>query len=154
MRISVLINNYNYGRFVARSIRSALNQSPPPYEVIVVDDGSSDESLEVIGQLARDNPSVRLVAKSNGGQLSAFNAGMAVSTGEIICFLDADDEYLPGYLSRLSEVYLGHPEIDFVYCTLEFVRDGIVIQKSSNSVKSFDHGISFFRTLALGDWVG
>lgn len=154
MRVSVVVNNYNYGRFVGRAVDSALQQSSPPHEIVVVDDGSSDGSLEAIEEIARRHPTVRVVAKQNGGQLSAFNAGFTASTGEVVCFLDADDEYLPGYLARLTEVYSEEPGIDFVYCTVEFVRDGVLLHKSSNAVESFDHGISFFRTLALGEWVG
>jgi glycosyltransferase involved in cell wall biosynthesis len=154
MRISVVVNNYNYGRFVGRAVQSALDQVPPPHEVVVVDDGSTDDSVAVLGEIVRRNPAVRLVAKQNGGQLSAFNAGFAASTGEVVCFLDADDEYLPGYLARLTQAYTSQPAIDFVYCTVEFVRDGALLHKSSEATQSFDHGISFFRTLALGEWVG
>ena len=89
MRISVVVNNYNYGRFVARAVLSALEQEPAPHEVVIVDDGSSDDSLAVIEQLARKHPTVRVVAKQNGGQLSAFNAGFAASSGDIVCFIDA-----------------------------------------------------------------
>lgn len=154
MRISVLINNYNYRRFIERAVLSALKQSPPPHEIVVVDDGSTDDSLDVIEALARANPTVRVVAKPNGGQLSAFNAGFAASSGDLVCFLDADDEFLPGYLARLLQVYSSQPAIDFVYCTMELVRDGTFLRKSSDAIESFDHGISFFRTLATGDWVG
>ena len=124
MRISVVVNNYNYGRFVARAVLSALEQEPAPHEVVIVDDGSSDDSLAVIEQLARKHPTVRVVAKQNGGQLSAFNAGFAASSGDIVCFLDADDEYLPGYLAKLREVYESNAHVDFLYCGIEFVQDG------------------------------
>lgn len=154
VRISVVVNNYNYGRFVGAAVQSALDQVPPPHEVVVVDDGSTDDSLAVLSELAQQHPSVRVVAKQNGGQLSAFNAGFAASTGDVVCFLDADDEYLPGYLARLGEVYAQQPAVDFVYCTLEFVRDGTLLHKSSDATESFDHGMSFFRTLVLGEWVG
>ena len=89
--VSVIINNYNYGRFVADAIDSALTQTYSNCEVIVVDDGSQDNSREVI---ARFGDRVRTVLKSNGGQSSAFNAGFAESSGGVICFLDSDDVFL------------------------------------------------------------
>jgi hypothetical protein len=81
--VSILINNYNYAHFVTEAIESALAQTYRHVEIIVVDDGSTDDSREVIGRFGN---LVRMVAKENGGQASAFNAGFAASKGEIICF--------------------------------------------------------------------
>jgi len=101
-RFSILINNHNYGRYLAAAIGSALEQQPPPHEVVVVDDGSTDGSPAVI---AGFTGRIRAILKPNGGQASAFNAGVAVSTGDVLCFLDADDAVLPGKCARLAEVY-------------------------------------------------
>jgi glycosyltransferase involved in cell wall biosynthesis len=90
--VSILINNYNYGRYLGDAIESALNQTYRHAEVIVVDDGSTDNSREVIASFGSR---VISVPKVNGGQASAFNAGFATSRGNIICFLDADDWFLP-----------------------------------------------------------
>ena len=86
--VSILINNYNYDRFISQAIDSALNQTYPNVEVIVVDDGSTDNSLVVIRNY-RDR--ITPVVKNNGGQASALNAGFSICKGEIICLLDADD---------------------------------------------------------------
>jgi glycosyltransferase involved in cell wall biosynthesis len=83
-----LITNYNYGRFVREAVDSALAQSYPRVEVIVVDDGSSDDSVDM---LTSYGARILLVAQRNQGQGGAFNAGFAASHGEIICLLDADD---------------------------------------------------------------
>lgn len=85
---TILINNYNYGHFLREAIDSALNQTYPNVEVIVVDDGSSDESRAVIASYGK---ALNRIFKGNGGQASAFNAGIAASRGNLICFLDADD---------------------------------------------------------------
>jgi glycosyltransferase involved in cell wall biosynthesis len=85
---TVVVNNFNYARFLADAIDSALAQSYANTEVVVVDDGSTDESREVIADYGHR---VRAVLKSNGGQASAFNAGFAAGRGEVFCFLDADD---------------------------------------------------------------
>jgi len=89
---SVIITNFNYADFLPAAIDSALNQGYGSLEVIVVDDGSTDDSQRV---LATYKGRVKTVLKENGGQASAFNAGFAVSSGDIICFLDADDILLP-----------------------------------------------------------
>lgn len=100
--VSVVINNYNYGRFVKDAIESALGQTYPRTEVIVVDDGSTDNSREVIaGYRGR----VRAIFKENGGQGSAFNAGFAASKGEIVIFLDADDLLLPQAVEEIVSVW-------------------------------------------------
>ena len=90
--VSIVIDNYNYGGFVAEAIDSALAQTYPRTEVIVVDDGSTDGSREII---AAYGDRVRPLLKDNGGQASAFNAGFGLSRGEVILFLDADDALLP-----------------------------------------------------------
>ena len=90
--VSVVINNYNYARYLAQAIDSALGQTYPGTEVVVVDDGSSDGSRDVI---AAYGTRVVPVLKENGGQASAFNAGFAASRGDVVLFLDADDCLLP-----------------------------------------------------------
>jgi glycosyltransferase involved in cell wall biosynthesis len=90
--VSIIIDNYNYGRFVGQAIESALNQTYAHVEVIVVDDGSTDNSREVVGSYS---DRITSVFKANGGQASAFNAGFRVSRGEVIVFLDSDDMLAP-----------------------------------------------------------
>jgi glycosyltransferase involved in cell wall biosynthesis len=90
--VSVVVNNYNYGRYLKDAISSALDQTYPKVEVIVVDDGSIDGSPEVIRSFGS---SITAVWKANGGQSSSFNAGFRASKGEIVIFLDADDMLLP-----------------------------------------------------------
>ncbi len=89
--VSVIINNYNYGRFLKEAIDSALNQTYLNTEVIVVDDGSTDNSREIIADYG---DRIIPVLKENGGQASAFNAGFNASQGEVIIFLDSDDMLL------------------------------------------------------------
>jgi glycosyl transferase family 2 len=86
--VSIVITNYNYGRFVADAIDSALRQTYPLTEVVVVDDGSTDDSRRIIESRRSE---IRTIFKTNGGQASALNAGFGISTGELILFLDSDD---------------------------------------------------------------
>jgi glycosyltransferase involved in cell wall biosynthesis len=102
--VSIIIDNYNYGRFLADAIDSALGQTYARVEVIVVDDGSTDESRQVI---ARYGSRITAVLKENGGQGSAFNAGFQYSHGDVILFLDADDILLPTAVEKAVPLFRG-----------------------------------------------
>ncbi|MFO7684765.1 MAG: glycosyltransferase [Desulfobacterales bacterium] len=104
--VTALICNYNYGRFVAEAIDSALAQTYSSLEVIVVDDGSTDDSHEV---LHRYSGRIRIILKENGGQASAFNVGISEAHGEIICFLDSDDIWHPEKVEKVVCKYLEAP---------------------------------------------
>lgn len=108
--VSVVINNYNYGAFVGDAIRSAVSQSYPRTEVVVVDDGSTDNSKDVIDAYEK---AIVSVFKTNEGQSSAFNAGFAKSSGEIVCFLDADDLFLP---HKVEEVVAAYKDPGLGWC--------------------------------------
>src|ERR1039458_1433711 len=92
MRVSIIVNNYNYQDFVGRAVESALQQSYEDLEVIVVDDGSQDGSSAILSEYG---DTVSLIAKTNGGQASAYGRGFERATGDIIIFLDADDWLYP-----------------------------------------------------------
>lgn len=115
VRTSVLINCYNYEKYVADAIRSALEQTRAVDEIIVVDDGSKDGSLARITQAAAGARNVVVVTKANEGQLSAFNAGFENATGDILFFLDADDVYDAGHVERVCRVYEENPQVDQVW---------------------------------------
>jgi glycosyltransferase involved in cell wall biosynthesis len=103
--VTTLINNYNYGRFLRRAIDSALDQTYGNTETVVVDDGSTDESLRII---AKYGDRVSEVLKENGGQPSAFNAGVAKSRGDILCFLDSDDYFAPNKVEEVVRCFQRH----------------------------------------------
>jgi len=99
---SVVIDNFNYGRFLARAIESALGQglAPGELEIVVVDDGSTDESREVLGRFAGK---VEAVFQPNQGYAAAFNAGIARCRGAVVFLLDADDAWLEGKVRRVLD---------------------------------------------------
>ena len=109
--MSVIINNYNYADYLSQAIESALQQSYSPKEILVVDDGSTDSSPEVI---ARYRSKIVPVFKTNGGQASALNAGYAASCGDLLLFLDADDVLLPNALANVVAVF-SDPSISNVH---------------------------------------
>jgi glycosyltransferase involved in cell wall biosynthesis len=115
--VSILINNYNYGRFLPEAIDSALNQTYSNIEVIVVDDGSTDNSREIIESYGEQ---IIPILKANGGQASAFNAGFAASRGEIICFLDSDDIWKPEKVAQVVSAFDEHQDIGWCFHSLDF----------------------------------
>jgi glycosyltransferase involved in cell wall biosynthesis len=118
--VSILINNYNYGRFLGEAIDSALDQTYPHVEVVVVDDGSTDNSREVIaGYRGRIAP----IFKENGGQASAFNAGFAASQGTVICFLDSDDLFLPDKAAEVVRIFRTYEGIGWIFHPLKLLDE-------------------------------
>jgi Glycosyl transferase family 2 len=111
---SILITSYNYDRFLGEAIDSALKQTYPRTQVIVVDDGSTDDSRAVV---RRYGDRILSVLKANGGQASAFNAGFAVSQGEVLLFLDSDDLLLPTAVESAVRLF-SDPEIVKVHWPL------------------------------------
>jgi glycosyltransferase involved in cell wall biosynthesis len=110
--VSVIVNNYNYDCYLPKAIDSAINQTYPRTEIIVVDDGSTDKSQQIITSY---QDKVIPIFKENGGQASAFNAGFAVSQGEIICLLDSDDVWLPQKVEQVVEAALAYPQAAVIY---------------------------------------
>ncbi|MEP9373348.1 glycosyltransferase family 2 protein [Mesorhizobium sp. KR1-2] len=125
--ISVLINNYNYGRFVGRAIESALAQNTTDTDIIVVDDGSSDQSRSILESYG---DRVKVLFQDNRGQAAAINAAVHKSRGDILCFLDADDWWAPGKLSATAAAFRDDPRLSLVYHRLQpTLIDGAPILK-------------------------
>jgi glycosyltransferase involved in cell wall biosynthesis len=118
VRYSVVISCYNYAEFVCEAVESALAQSLPPVEVVVVDDGSTDDSRERLAARFGSVPAVRLISQPNRGQLAAFITGCSATTGDVVCFLDADDLWERTYLAGLESAYGGEEPADLVLSNL------------------------------------
>src|SRR5579863_4723367 len=117
--ISVVIDTYNYGRFVEEALDSVLAQDYPHdrTEVIVIDDGSTDDTAE---RLKKYTDRIHYFRKENGGQASAFNFGIAKAQGELVAFLDGDDVWLPGKLARVVSEFEKDPRLVMVYHKYQF----------------------------------
>ncbi len=109
--VSVLIPNYNYAKYVGAAIRSVQAQTLPAFEIIVIDNGSTDNSLEVLRAFG---DTIRLVSQENRGQGGARNRGLQEARGEFIAFLDADDVWLPEKLEKQMKLF-ADPGVGLVY---------------------------------------
>jgi len=122
--ISILIDTYNHERFIEKAIVSVLEQDFPAEEreILVVDDGSTDVTPGIV---AKFTPQVRLLRKENGGQASAFNAGIPECEGQIVAFLDGDDWWAQKKLTRVVEALQAAPTVGIVGHGIVIVdRDG------------------------------
>lgn len=99
-RISVVVCNYNYERYIGAALESTLRQAYSPHEVIVVDDGSTDGSANIIREFERLG--VKVITQINGGQIAAYNAGFRQTTGDVVLFLDSDDALRPDALAEIA----------------------------------------------------
>ena len=105
--VDIVIDNYNYGRYLGAAIESALDQTHPRMRVTVVDDGSTDDSLAVARAYGAR---IRVIAKDNGGQASALNAGAVATDGELVAFLDADDVLTADFAAGAVDALGSRPD--------------------------------------------
>jgi glycosyltransferase involved in cell wall biosynthesis len=106
---SIIVPLFNKQKYIARAIQSTLDQSWADWELLVIDDGSTDSSPDIVGRFLSDNR-VRLITQKNAGEGGARNRGLAEMRGEIAVFLDADDEWLPWHLADIAALSAEFPQ--------------------------------------------
>lgn len=109
--VSIILNNYNYASYLEEAIESVLKQTYSNYEILLVDDGSTDASREIIEKYAANHKKIVPLFKENGGQTSAFNVAFEKANGEIIALLDSDDYW---YTDKLEKIVAKHEKYQFV----------------------------------------
>jgi glycosyltransferase involved in cell wall biosynthesis len=152
MKVSVVVTNHNYAAYVAEAVDGALAQTTPPIEVIVVDDGSTDSSAQLLKDRYGANSSVRVIATANQGQLAALSTGVAACSGDAVAFLDADDCWQPDHLATLAGVLTQRPDVDFVYSNLE--RFGRESGRWHPEAADRDLGVRTLQEYHLQPWHG
>ena len=126
MKISIITPCYNAAPYIANTIQSVQNQTISDWEMIIVDDGSSDNSVEIIQKIIAQESRIKLIQKENGGSASARNMGLSVAQGEFIQFLDADDTISLDKLELQSNI-LEQKKMDVVYSDFRIVNsDGTI----------------------------
>jgi glycosyltransferase involved in cell wall biosynthesis len=136
MKVSVIVRTYNRAYIVAEAIQSALNQTYGDYEVLVVDDGSTDNTSEIVQGFHDDK--LRYVRhEKNRGVGAACNTGIAEAKGELVAFLDSDDLWMPEKLKRQVDCMVRHPEVDAVFSDVEIIEDNTTIPSLIALMRSF-----------------
>lgn len=151
MLATCLINSFNYRHYVGEAVESALGQSRPFDQILVVDDGSTDGSCQFLEQRYAATLRVKIIGKENGGQLSCFNAAIPHVTGDVLFFLDADDRFRPSYLATALECY-ERTHTDFLIVGLE--NFGANQSQAATQSADRDWGFSVLSTIRAGTWVG
>ncbi len=125
LRFSVVMTSYNYRHFIAQAVDSALAQTRPPHQIVIVDDGSTDGTVDLLAARYGRDGRVEVVVQANQGQLGAFATGARQASGDVVCLLDADDYWDPDYLETIGALYDRRPDIDLVFSDLHrFGADG------------------------------
>jgi len=120
--ISVIIPTHNYSKFLPEAVESVLNQTFSDFELIIVDDGSSDDTAAVVEPYLRDCR-VRYFYQDNKGLSAARNAGIKAAKGEFIALLDSDDVWMPTKLERQIQLFKDKPDVALVYCMVEHIDE-------------------------------
>jgi len=131
--LSIVVNNYNYARYLEQALDSALRQLCPADELIVVDDGSTDESRAILARY-RQTHNLVLIEQENQGQMKAVRAGLNAANKDIVALLDSDDYFLDGYLDRLRHIYTNNPEISYVFTNPEVSGENPELARETRDV--------------------
>ena len=136
MKVSVVIRTYNRGYVIAEAIASVLGQTYDDFEIIVVDDGSTDNTFEVVKQFRNDK--IQYIRHDrNRGVSAAGNTGIRVATGDVIAHLDSDDLWKPEMLRTLVDFLNRNPEVGAVFCDVEVIRNAESISSIAAGMHAF-----------------
>jgi glycosyltransferase involved in cell wall biosynthesis len=150
--VSVIIPAYNQAQFVAQAIESVFGQTFIDYEIIVINDGSTDETAQILAGYAER---IRVVTQANAGLSAARNSGLRLAQGEFIGLLDADDMWYPGALLAMVDHFTKNPEIDVVCGAWDLIDETGRIISSANDPTNLRARVraDFLRTIAVGNIV-
>ena len=161
MFFSVIIPLYNKAPYVAKAIRSVLSQTFTDYELIIVDDGSGDNSADIAALAIEGHANCHLIRQNNTGVSMARNNGVAASKGEYVCFLDADDLWAPNFLEEMAKLIAGFPEAGIYGTNYTIVNETKRKTRISpiGVEAGFENGYinycqTYAKTLAMPLWTG
>lgn len=155
--VSVVIPLYNKERHIERALRSVCSQSLRELEVIVIDDGSTDDGAEIVKNYIEqyEEGRIQLIKQKNAGVAAARNAGIERATAEMVAFLDADDEWQPGFLEKISQLREAYPQAGAYVTAYEVIQENG--ERRKPKLKALPsppwEGLisNYFQTCALGD---
>ncbi len=137
-KISILIPSYNHANFIEKTIRSVWAQEYPNLELVIVDDGSTDNSRELIAELAQVSPiSMIVVEQKNAGICRTFNRALELSTGQIVGFLASDDIMLPERLNQEVRCFQSEPSLKVLYSNGQFQSESRIFGDAHKLIKPY-----------------
>jgi glycosyltransferase involved in cell wall biosynthesis len=151
---SIIVTNHNYSAYIEDCLRSALDQTYSNVEIVIIDDASTDDSIDVIENVIKNRPSCRLIRRAvNGGQGAAMLDGLRASSGDFICFLDADDILFPNFISAHLFVHLAlRQQVAFTSSDLVHINSwGRILTASSGVIRNIFLSDSPDSDIALAD---
>lgn len=144
---SVVIPLFNKKNFISRTLNSVLAQTYSGYEIVVVDDGSTDAGAEVVKSYLDDR--IRLIQQLNSGVSEARNRGISEARGKWVAFLDADDEYLPNFLAEVICCMQQFPDAGAIYADPIWLKDEVRINIESNHKHKYEFLVDYFDYVVL-----
>ena len=172
MKFSVIIPLYNKAPYIRKALESVFAQTYTDYELIIVDDGSTDGSAEIAEAILQeatrlqgyeakgmenseaDTLASRLIRQANSGVSAARNAGVAQAQGEYLAFLDGDDWWDSTYLERMAQLINDYPDAGLYACNYYYHKDGVNIIKVDIPTGYFNYPKEYFRNFAMPVWTG
>lgn len=149
-RVSVIIPTFNCSRYICGAIQSVLNQTYNDYEIIVMDDGSTDDTRKVLEQFKNK---MTYFYQKNKGVSSARNEAIKLSQGDLIAFLDCDDRWLPSKLATQVKYMIDNPDVAMIHSNVAFVTDNYVMRERLDHIVKRHKGFDIFEELYLGNFI-
>ncbi len=153
-KVSVIIPTYNNEKYIKAAVDSASRQTYRDLEVIVLNDGSTDSTLDIVSQAALTDPRIRVITRPHSGKPSiARNAGIRIAQGEYICFLDGDDLFYPEKVRDCVYIFEGNPSIQFVFHDMRYMYETGREERESHLQRAGSARANLVLEPTLGDGV-
>ena len=139
MKISVITASYNYANYIEETIQSVLNQTYSDWKLIIVDDGSTDNSVEIINKYCSRDSRIKLYTHQNNenrGLKETLLLGISKAEAEWVAFLESDDMWREDYLEMKVEIAKHYPEVGLIFNSVEFIGDKTIIQNYKKTIKN------------------
>ncbi|OLR59196.1 hypothetical protein BHF70_05895 [Anaerostipes sp. 494a] len=148
-KVSIIIPVYNIAKYLKECLDSILAQTYPHFEILLIDDGSTDQSPQICDRYVEKDPRIKVIHKQNGGAASARNKGLDIATGDFVCFIDSDDSVKRNYIERLLDS-LEVNEADISVCAYQYLYKNVIEHESMDYIGVISEKDFILRFLS--DW--
>lgn len=150
-KISIITPSFNQGKYIRQTLESVLSQNYPNLEYIVMDGGSTDETVSILKEYGTR---IKWYSEKDNGQSNAINKGLRMATGDVVAWLNSDDYYLPGTLEKVGTFFADNPEAQWVTGDYQIVDEkGIEIQSYVRIYKNILRSLPFASTLYVANFI-